>query len=308
MESVNRKRLINQFAIISIIAIIFAVTLLFFSLKNVNGAFKRSIFGYLSRGEELHPDADFIEFLDVGQGDSILIYSNGQSALIDTGTEKSGIDICRELGKLSIKEIDVVLETHLHMDHVGGIERIVNRFNIRNLILPDLNTNSEGFPAAKAAKETVLKSDGAVYTAVSGMNFNIGEFEITVIAYYPEKEEENDRSIICMAKKGDIRFLLTADAERAAEFQMIEDNIDFGCDVLKVAHHGSKTSTCKEFLYAAKPKYAVISVGSSNDFSHPNKGVLKTLKGFACKVYRTDKQGNIVFDITSGEMKITTEF
>lgn len=263
-----------------------------------------TVFGLKSSSPK---DADFVEFLDVGQGDSILIYSNGYSAIIDTGTSECGARITSALNDAGVRDIDVLIETHLHSDHIGGAEYVLNIFDVKNLILPDLNLNSEGLPAAKVAKRMVVDSSGAVYTAAPGMNMNIGDFEITVIAYYEDMSNENDSSIVTVAKIGDIKFLLMGDAEKAAESRILADNINVECDVIKVGHHGSSTSSSEEFLNAAKPEYAVISVGEHNTYSHPSPDTLSTLEKVGAEIYRTDKSGNITFEVKNGNLKVTTE-
>ena len=307
MSSQKKNGELKRYIRIALIAL--ACVIAFLSVFGENFGFRWSkIFKITGLSSEIADGEDFVKFLDVGQGDSILIYSNGQTALIDTGTEESALDICRELNKLDIDKIDVLLETHLHMDHIGGIEKVVSRFEIGNLILPDLTSDSEGYPAANAAKKSVLKTEGAVYTATPGMYINIGDFEITVLAYYADKSEENDRSIVCMAKIGEIKFLFPGDAQESTEKEMIKDDIDFDCDVLKVGHHGSKTSSCDEFISVATPEYAVISVGSNNQYSHPNKDIVEALKDSGAEIYRTNNQGSITFHIDEGEINVDTEY
>lgn len=304
----QKKLNIKQKRYIKAAAVGLAVLIVYLSVfgDNVgfswNSAFRK--FGLLTVPEE---DADYIRFIDVGQGDCILIYSNGQSMLIDTGPEDCAENLCSELESLQISRIDALLETHLHMDHVGGLGSVIERFDIINLMLPDLTSDSEGYPAAKAAKETVLEADGAIYTITPGMYVNIGEFEVTVIAYYPDMQVENDRSAVCVAKIGETKFLLCADAECPAELQMIEDNIDLDCDVIKVGHHGSKTSSCEKFLQAVTPDYAVISVAEYNDYSHPSEEVLLSLENIDSQIYRTDENGSITFYIEDDKIKVETE-
>lgn len=252
--------------------------------------------------------ADFVRFMDVGQGDSILISSEGYNAVIDTGPSESADELVDELLKENIEVIDVLLLTHLHLDHVGGVEQLIENFEIKNLIIPDLNSGLEGYAAGKAAKESVLKSKGDVFRAQEGLNFDIGDFEITVLGYYPEMKDENNRSIITSAKIDKYRFLFMSDAHEGIESRLSLEGINLDSDVLKVGHHGSRTSSGLDFLKTVSPDYAVISVGADNSYNHPNGAVLTRLESLDAEVYRTDNSGSITFYIEDGELKTQTEY
>lgn len=250
---------------------------------------------------------DFVRIMDVGQGDGILIYSNGCSALIDTGLTDTAEKIADELDCALVTDIDAVLITHLHMDHAGGLSRLALKFPIDNLILPRRDVTAEAAEIITDAERSVSASRGNVLTAVEGMNFQIGEFEITVIAYFPNAADENNRSIVTMAKIGDKKFLLTGDAGSPLETDMLESGLLLDCDVLKVAHHGSSSSCSEEFLAAASPEYAAISVGKNNTYSHPTAKTLKALSACGAEVYRTDTDGDITFFAEQGEIRVETE-
>lgn len=250
---------------------------------------------------------DFVKFIDVGQGDCILIHSNGLSALIDTGTDESAADINKVLYNCGIKKIDVLLLSHLHIDHTGGVAGIFEEFKVENLILPELSTYSEGIHSAQLAINEITKAGGGVYSAVQGMNFMLGDFEITILASYGKMLDENDRSLVIMAKIDKKKFLFMGDAERKTERKLIEENINLDCDVLKVGHHGSNTSSGKNFLKAVMPKYAVISVGKGNSYGHPHSEPLSGLKNIGAEILRTDKCGDITFYVQNGRIRLETE-
>lgn len=249
---------------------------------------------------------DFVRILDVGQGDSILIYSNGYSALIDTATEEYGEEICTELSLCGIERLDVLLITHLDSDHSGGVNSVVANYKISNLILPELSVESEGITKAQLAINSVTQCGGEIYTAVQGMNFTIGEFTVTVLAAFDKMPDENNRSVIVMAELDGRKFLLTGDMESKAEEALLEENIDISCDVLKVAHHGSSSSSTEKFLAAASPKFAAISVGD-NSYGHPTEKVLNRLSDSGAEILRTDKSGNITFNVKNGEITVNCE-
>ena len=275
-------------------------------------AFSRGIFGedlqqIFNPAAAFDTSADFVKITDVGQADSILIYSNGYSAVIDVGTEDSAENILEDLDSARIKSIDALIVTHLHTDHAGALPELARRKTVDNLIIPEIYDEAETAGAVKTAKKTVTANGGNAYTAVQGMNFKIGEFTVTVLAYYDDMQDENNKSVIVMAELDGVKFLFTGDAGSKTEKAMIAEGINIDCDVLKVGHHGSSTSTSKEFLDKATPDYAAISVGENNIYAHPSESVVETLKESGTQILRTDTDGDITFFVENGEIKIETE-
>lgn len=258
-------------------------------------------------GKTTLPDKDYVKIMNVGQADSILIYSNGYSAIIDAGLPSYSKDIFADLNYSKIKRIDTAILTHYHSDHVGAINKISERFNIRNLILPAFTEGGEGLELVNSAKKNIIGNKGKVYTATPGMNFNIGDFEITVLCHYYNMGNINDTSIVVMAKIGTVKFLFTGDAEENAETALLKENINLDCTVLKVGHHGSDTSTSEDFLKAATPEYSVISVGEDNVYSHPSNETLALLESFDSKVFRTDQNGDVTFFVKNNKITVETE-
>lgn len=250
---------------------------------------------------------DYVRFLDVGQGDSILIHSNGRSALIDTSTLSYGDIICDKLRSVGIKNLDMMMLSHNHDDHYGGAERIVERMLIDNLIMPDLAGSKSPTTTITEIRNNVLADDGESFVATPGMNVNIGEFTVTVLAHYTDDDDENNRSIFAMAEIDGVRFLFTGDAESAAEKRLIAEGLDLDCDVLKVGHHGAKTSSSQKFLDVVNPEYAVISAGAGNQYSHPHEATLSRLDEADIEFYRTDISGDITFYVNNGKLSIETQ-
>lgn len=276
-------------------------------------AFANKLFGDKIRGtlaptvSDFDKTQDFVKIMDVGQADAALIYSNGCSAVIDAGLTSSADDISADLKSADIKDIDALLITHLHMDHAGALAKIAMSFPIDNLIIPNRDSSAEAMPTVNEAEKRVVAEKGKVFTATEGMNFNIGEFEVTVLAYFPDATKENDRSVITMAKIGNKKFLFTGDAEKATESDLLTEKLNIDCDVLKVGHHGSNSSSTAAFLKAASPEYAAISVGKDNMYSHPSNKTVTALKNCGAKVYRTDKNGDISFYVENGNIRVETE-
>lgn len=261
---------------------------------------------FISTTSKFQTSDDFVKVIDVGQGDSILIYSNGYSALIDTGISDNANNLCAVLDRCSIDTLDVLLLTHLDSDHTGGVSSVCDVYGISNLILPELSVESEGLPAAEIAINKVAKTGGEILMAKQGMNFEIGEFSVTVIGCYTEMKDENSRSVITMAEIDGKKFLLTGDMSAKTEKALIRDGINFKCDVLKVAHHGSGSSSTDDFLKIAKPRYAAISVGANNSYGHPHNNVLSALNYYGAEILRTDLSGDITFYIKNGRISVNT--
>ncbi len=248
---------------------------------------------------------DFVKFIDVGQADCALIYSNGYSALIDVGLPNTANDLSMDLNRYGVTELDAVVISHLHSDHIGGLTKIAKNFEIENLIMPKILQNS--ISAAQNGKNIATSGGSAFYNAVQGMNFRIGEFEITLLSDFGDNKNENNRSLFVMAEINGIKFLFTGDAELKAENLLLDENLNIDCDVLKVSHHGSNTASSKKFLEATTPEYAVISVGEDNIYSHPHSATLGSLENTGAEIYRTDQSGDITFNIDNKNITIETE-
>lgn len=285
-----------------------ALTLAIFVIAFANKLFGDKVRSTLAPSSpDFDKTQDFVKIMDVGQADAALIYSNGCSAVIDAGLTSSADDISADLKGADIKDIDALLITHLHMDHAGALAKIAMSFPIDNLIIPNRDSSAEAMPTVNEAEKRVVAEKGKVFTATEGMNFNIGEFEVTLLAYFPDATKENDRSVITMAKIGDKKFLFTGDAEKATEADILAEKLNIDCDVLKVGHHGSNSSSTAAFLKAASPEYAAISVGKDNMYSHPSNKTIVALKNCGAEVYRTDKNGDISFYVENGNIRVETE-
>lgn len=250
--------------------------------------------------------SDFVRFIDVGQGDCALIHSNGYTALIDTGTSDSAYEVCAKLQKAGVSIIDVLVISHLHDDHIGGVRSIIESFEVKNVVLPELSIESDGLSVAQLAIKEVTDSGGGVYNAKQGLNFNIGDFEITVLAAYGEMNDENNRSVMLAAQISDIKFLFTGDAEKKAEKQLLDEGLNLKCDVFKAAHHGSSTSNCDELLKAVRPRYVAISSGKDNMYGHPHNEVLSAFEYIGAEVFNTQTDGDITFYVNNGAISVKT--
>jgi len=284
----------------------FAVSLILIAVVGIAYILTSGSFEF-GTGSQFDVSQDFVRFVDVGQGDCALIYSNGYSALIDTGTEDSVADVCAVLDKCGIRKIDVLLISHLHTDHTGGIRGISQKYSVDNVVLPELSIESEGLTDAQLIINKVTVEGGNVHTAKQGMNFKIGEFELTVLAALDDMKDENNRSLMVMAEMDGIKFMFTGDAETKAEKVLLDEGLNLKCDVFKAGHHGSSTSNCKDLLKAMKPKFIAISAGKNNMYGHPHNEVLSAFEATGATVYRTDYSGNLDFSIKNKKIVVSTE-
>ena len=299
----NKNKNINIKYIVAATLIAAAVFIIAFS----RGLFGEELQQVFNPSATFDSSVDFVKVTDVGQADSILIYSNGYSAVIDVGAEDSAENILEDLNSAQISRIDALIVTHLHMDHAGALPELARHKTIDNLIIPELDGYAEATSFVKTAKQTVTSKGGNAYTAIQGMNFKIGEFTVTVLAYYDDMSADNNKSVIVMAELDGIKFLFTGDAEAKTERALIEDGLNVDCDVLKVGHHGSDTSSSKEFLDKATPDYAAISVGENNMYSHPSVSVIDALEERGTRILRTDTDGDITFYVENGKIRTETE-
>lgn len=235
-----------------------------------------------------------VHFIDVGQGDSIFIESpGGKTMLIDAGVPEMGKKVVDYIKSLGVTKIDILVGTHPHEDHIGGMDRVIESFEIGKFYMPKVTTNTRTFEyVLNAAKNKGLKID----VAKAGVTLDLGpSVSAEMIAPNSSKYDDlNEYSAVIKLVYKNTSFLFTGDAGAESEREMIEKGYDLKSDVLKVGHHGSSTSTTASFLDDVSPKYAVISCGKGNDYGHPHSSTLKKLKNRNIPVYRTDECGTIV--------------
>lgn len=239
-------------------------------------------------------------FLDVGQGDSMLVRTADGDLLIDAGTEESQETLCLRLEQIGVTELLLAVFTHTDGDHMGGADGVLERFPTKEIWVSEELTESES--AKRLA--TVLETTDTVVTRVrSGAVWQVGELVLSVL--YPLTEEDdggNENSIVLKLHYGNFDALLMGDVGAKQEKQILETYGAFqlACDLYKVGHHGSNTSSSTEFLAAVKPIYAIIGCGAANSYGHPTGEVLERLAATGAEVLRTDLSGELLFE-TDGE-------
>ena len=227
-------------------------------------------------------------FIDVGQGDSALIISpEGKTMLIDCGEYENIDSVTGFLDKKGIDTIDVVIVSHPHTDHMGGMATIFWDYEIKSVYMPYASANTTAF---EKMMEAIDEEGLTINEAKEGVSFDLGSVHAEMFGpCSDEYEDVNDYSVIMKLTYGNISYLFTGDATTLAESEVLQTGADISSNVLKVGHHGSNTSTSQEFLDAVDPDFAVISVGKDNDYGHPKERILKRLSGIP--IFRTDKLG-----------------
>lgn len=233
-----------------------------------------------------------VHFLDVGQADCILIESEGSFMLVDAGNNEDGDLILKYLKDAGVKKLEYVIGTHPHEDHIGSLDTVIDNFLVGKVILPKISHTTKSFEDVLAA---VSNRGLKITQPVAGDTYSIGDAAFTILA--PNKEYGNDLNnwsvgirLVCE----DTAFVMAGDAEEEAEKDICGNGLELKADVLKLGHHGSRTSSCEEFLERVDPAYAVISCGQGNDYGHPHKETIEKLERLGIKAFRTDEQGTVV--------------
>lgn len=239
-----------------------------------------------------------VYFFDVGQGDSELIrLPGGENILIDAGTSSTEDELVGELRSLGAETLDLVVATHPHADHIGGMAAVIDAFDVRQVVMPRI---SESDTPTTKTYENLLQSiadKGLTITLAEPGDelLSSGGAVLTVLAPNGEDYGDlNNYSVVLRLTYGEDSFLFTGDAEEASEEEMLSLDWPLTATVLKCGHHGSETSTSPAFLDAVSPQYAVISCGVDNDYGHPDAVTLEKLEAAGAEVFRTDRQGSIL--------------
>jgi competence protein ComEC len=245
-----------------------------------------------------------VHFIDVGQGDAILVQTPaGQNMLIDAGENEYGDVVVNYLISQGVKDLDVVVGSHPHSDHIGGLDTVINHFPVKYIYMPKVTTTTESFrDVLTAVKNKGLKVTTAQAGVVLPLDGVDGRFLAPVADTYADL---NDYRAVIRFEYSSQSFLLTGDAGTASEDQMLSSGVNLKSTVLKVGHHGSYTSTGSRFLQAVAPQYAVIMVGAGNPYGHPHAQTLNRLTAAGIKIYRTDQDGTVVFSTDGKDMQIS---
>ena len=240
-----------------------------------------------------------VYFIDVGQGDSELIRlkDSGIDILIDAGTRSTKQELADYLKELGVDDIDILIGTHPHEDHIGGMAKIIEEFPIGTLYLPE--TSDEMTPTTKTYESLLDAAESknvTVRTAAAGdVLLEQGNTSFKVLSpSHTDYDNLNDYSIVTRLKVGNTAFLFQGDAETPVEEEILDSGADVSCDVIKLGHHGSSTSSSRAYLEAANPSAAVISCGVGNEYGHPHRETMDLLEKLSITPYRTDTQKTLL--------------
>lgn len=241
-------------------------------------------------------------FIDVGQGDCALIQAGDTDILIDSGEYGSYPDVCRVLNLCGVKDLEYVIVSHPHSDHMGCMSRILERYGAKEVIMPEIPDHLKPVSASYVSLMSVIgeKKIPVVY-AEPGTTEDLGDAgALDIIAPVAVYDDLNNMSAVVRYRFGGVSFLFCGDIEKEAEQDILASGADVSADVIKVPHHGSGSSSTRAFVQAVSPDYAVFCCGVQNDFGHPHSNIVQLYSALGAQIYRTDINGTVMF-VTDGE-------
>lgn len=253
---------------------------------------------------ELPANSTFsIHYIDVGQADAALVECDGHWMLIDGGNKEDSSIIYTVLRNAGVPKLDIVVGTHAHSDHIGGLPGAYNYTTADLTLCPTTNYDSDAFDDFKWYAE---KNGGGITIPSVADTYTLGSATIDILGVN-DGSDTNNTSIVLKITYGSTSFIFTGDAEREVEQAILNRGADLSATVLKVGHHGSDTSTTYPFLREIMPEYAIISVGEGNSYGHPTDNNLSRLRDADVKVCRTDLNGDIYLTSDGQTVSITSD-
>ncbi len=250
-----------------------------------------------------------VHYIDVGQGDCELVECDGKYMLIDAGENGYEDAVINYLRKLGVEKLDYIVASHQHSDHIGGMAEVLSEFNADKIIMPRLT--KEQTPTNSTYKDflqAVQNSEAKVIEAKVGAKYTLGTSEFEILGPVTNDAEDiNNMSVVMRLEFGEKSFLFTGDAETEEEKEILENGAYLDCDVLKAGHHGSSTSSSKDFLSAVTPEICIISCGEDNKYGHPNESAVKRIKKQTEIIYRTDICGDIIIESDGKDLSVSYE-
>lgn len=243
-------------------------------------------------------------FLDVGQSDCTIIICDNEVMIVDCGTHNQVNTIKESLLSLNIKEIDYMLITHQHDDHMGGAAEIIKNWEVKNYIMPKLlgENDVSGFTYENLLGTLFKDKDTNKIAAQDCKSFMLGSAKVEFLSPTKQDKNLNNMSVVVKITYGETSFLLQGDAESKIENILLNSQNDLDVDVLKLGHHGSNTSTNEKFLKAVSPQVTIISSGYDNTYNHPNDNVLNRVDKVNADTFATSLHGNIAISSNGSEI------
>ncbi|MBR3290120.1 MAG: MBL fold metallo-hydrolase [Clostridia bacterium] len=293
----------HPWILIALVAILLLCALFYWFPQGTPSTAKPEMSAASSPADELT-----VHMIDVGQGDATLIRQGDAAMLIDAGVTEQGDTVIAYLKSQGIERLQLVVATHAHADHIGGMTRVLKAFPVDTFVMKTL---PDGVTPTTTTYErmlnTLLDRNVPVREAAVGDTYRLGDATVRILGPVRDFEKINDQSVVCLVTYGDRRFLFTGDAEYAAETALLKSGQDLTADVLKAGHHGSSDASSWSFLEAVQPSIALISCGKNNDYGHPHQELLKRFSRRSMEVYRTDQQGAVVVHTDGQSLSVTTE-
>ena len=231
-------------------------------------------------------------YIDVGQGDAILLSCGDEHMLIDAGPVSAGIAVTEYLRLSGVEKLDYFVVTHAHEDHCGGADDVLTAFPVETLFAPYTEFDQSG--AFTYFEDTAAEVGVDITMPAVGSVFTLSDATVTFVGPVSQGGDLNDGSLVLRVDYGDTSFLFTGDASSGALLDDIAAGYDLSCDVLKLSHHGSSDGTSDKLLQYVEPKIAVACVGADNRYGHPHDEVLSLLEAYGIPIYRTDTDGTVV--------------
>jgi competence protein ComEC len=241
-----------------------------------------------------------IHYIDVDQADGMLLIAGETTVLIDAGNLATNVKMVKYLQRFGVQELDLVVNTHPHMDHMGGISHVMGNFPTKEVWCSHDTYDTAAFQyfvnAATSQGLTIKHPEPGTVYAADGLTIKV----LGPVLDADKYSDLNDTSLVLMVQFGEKKFLFTGDMEKYAESQLVAGGTDLKADVLKVGHHGSYSSTSQPFLDAVDPDFGIISCGRNNEYGHPHEAPMNRLEKAEVELYRTDLMGDIVL-VTDGK-------
>jgi len=316
----RNKKLRNTLGMIIFILLLFYFFYTFYYGNNDNSSVEEGQTLSIGQNAEVHENQNEIQnetqnyidgeltlvMIDVGQADCFLLKQGDMTALVDCGTRSTGKDAVMYLNNMGIKRLDYVFGTHPHDDHMGGMYDIITNFEIGKIIIPEVQEDITTNWYIKLMTE-IANGDYSVEHPKVGNIYNLGDATMKVIGPISEANgNKNNYSTILKVTFGQMDIIMTGDAEKEVEKDILASGENIDAEILKLGHHGSDTSSCEEFLDNVSPDYGLISCGIGNKYKHPIKSTMDNLQKREITVYRTDENGNVIATITPTDVEFST--
>lgn len=247
-------------------------------------------------------------FIDVGQGDCTLFVSGEETMLIDSGEKEYADTVLHNLENYGVTELDYVVVTHAHSDHMGAMADILNTVPTETIIFSEPSEKSSGTKTYGEFLDAADNCGAEIILAEPDYTFSFGNAECRILAPFSVSEdEENNNSVVMLITADTTSFLMTGDAEKAVEKEILEKYPELTATILKAGHHGSKTSSHNKFVDRLDSEAAVISVGKDNNYGHPTQEVLDIFQQHDISCYRTDLDGIITIDCYKNSYTVSTK-